>query len=88
MKYDNVISELTLGLEQADVYDATRRRLLRGREDMLALVAAQLEFKAKDNDCGHVKPTWVDVGVLQPCRVRQRLCHFLTKLLDWGWDWI
>ncbi|KAF2457963.1 hypothetical protein BDY21DRAFT_285297 [Lineolata rhizophorae] len=46
---------------QAAVYDATRARLLHGREDMLGLVAAQLKFKA---DAGMFKrrPIWVDVG--------------------------
>jgi len=42
---------------QAKAYDATRERLLHGREDMLGLVAAQL--KEKDFD---TKPTWIDVG--------------------------
>jgi betaine lipid synthase len=46
---------------QADVYDATRRTLLRGREDMLGLVAAQLMQKvAKDRDHDE-KRIWVDV---------------------------
>ncbi|KAI1362749.1 hypothetical protein F5Y08DRAFT_262482 [Xylaria arbuscula] len=47
---------------QASAYDATRKRLLKGREDMLALAAAQLALKAKA-----VRPTrssriWVDIG--------------------------
>ena len=49
--------------KQAGAYDATRKLLLRGREDMLALVAAQLEAKAKmasgDNK---TKRIWVDVS--------------------------
>ncbi|KAF3482003.1 uncharacterized protein GIQ15_04762 [Arthroderma uncinatum] len=45
--------------EQASVYDATRRRLLRGREDMLGLLAAQLRLKMASKD--H-KPVWVDIG--------------------------
>jgi betaine lipid synthase len=46
---------------QADVYDATRRTLLRGREDMLGLVAAQLVQKIA-RDCSHDKKRiWVDV---------------------------
>ena len=36
--------------QQAGAYDNTRKVLLRGREDMLALVAAQLESKAKGDD--------------------------------------
>lgn len=44
---------------QAGVYDSTRRALLKGREDMLALVAAQLE--AKDGKGKKAKRVWVDV---------------------------
>lgn len=47
---------------QATVYDATRKRLLRGREDMLGLVAAQLKHRAAGyQQTGRV---WVDVRVL------------------------
>ena len=42
---------------QAEAYDATRSRLLHGREDMLSLVASQL----KQRDFGGKKPIWVDV---------------------------
>ncbi|KAF2164236.1 hypothetical protein M409DRAFT_56923 [Zasmidium cellare ATCC 36951] len=42
---------------QADAYDTTRTALLRGREDMIRLVAAQLKHKASDR-----KPIWVDIG--------------------------
>ena len=45
---------------QASVYDATRSRLLRGREDMLALVAAQMRAKV-DTGTVPAKPIWVDV---------------------------
>jgi betaine lipid synthase len=49
---------------QAGVYDATRRGLLKGREDMLALAASQLEHRAKKE--GKVMESkrriWVDVG--------------------------
>ena len=45
---------------QASIYDATRVRLLRGREDMLGLVAAQLKGKVEDTSHPS-KPTWVDV---------------------------
>ncbi|KAF3764720.1 S-adenosyl-L-methionine-dependent methyltransferase [Cryphonectria parasitica EP155] len=54
--------------KQAGIYDSTRSALLRGREDMLALVAAQLEFKAKKSATSKgkkeavVKRVWVDVG--------------------------
>lgn len=47
---------------QAGVYDATRKKLLRGREDMLGLVAAQLVQKAGAKDGTHdARRIWVDV---------------------------
>lgn len=47
---------------QANVYDATRKRLLCGREDMLALAAAQLRFQAGQGHLSGSKPIWVDVS--------------------------
>ncbi|KAI1196262.1 hypothetical protein F5X97DRAFT_220693 [Nemania serpens] len=47
---------------QAGVYDATRRGLLRGREDMLALAAAQLRLRAEIADSTSSKKIWVDIG--------------------------
>lgn len=47
---------------KASVYDTTRKRLLRGREDMLGLVAAQLKYRMSKH--GLSQPIWVDVGVL------------------------
>jgi betaine lipid synthase len=47
---------------QAGVYDATRKRLLRGREDMLGLVAAQLVHKAASERTHDPKRIWVDVS--------------------------
>ncbi|KAL2004404.1 hypothetical protein VTN02DRAFT_15 [Thermoascus thermophilus] len=47
---------------QASVYDATRKRLLRGREDVLGLVAAQLKHKVEKNEIQAGKPVWVDIG--------------------------
>ncbi|KAJ5172684.1 hypothetical protein N7492_005277 [Penicillium capsulatum] len=47
---------------QATVYDTTRHRLLRGREDMLGLVAAQLKFKQEKREIKVGKAIWVDVG--------------------------
>ncbi|CUS08277.1 unnamed protein product [Tuber aestivum] len=44
---------------QADIYDATRGKLLRGREEMLALAAAQLKYRAKKEGR---KAVWVDIG--------------------------
>ncbi|CAI6340306.1 unnamed protein product [Periconia digitata] len=46
---------------QADVYDATRTRLLRGREDMLGLVAAQLKHRCEAGSIAQ-RPVWVDIG--------------------------
>lgn len=48
--------------EKANVYDATRRRLLRGREDMLGLVAAQLKNKVESKRIQSGKAVWVDVS--------------------------
>ncbi|KAI3324698.1 S-adenosyl-L-methionine-dependent methyltransferase [Xylariaceae sp. AK1471] len=47
---------------QAGAYDATRKALLKGREDMLALAAAQLTLKAKRAKSYNSKKIWVDVG--------------------------
>lgn len=46
---------------KATAYDSTRRHLLRGREDMLGLVAAQLKFKADNKEIKPGKAVWVDV---------------------------
>lgn len=46
---------------QAGIYDATRTRLLCGREDMLGLVAAQLTERIAANE-KRKKPIWVDVS--------------------------
>jgi betaine lipid synthase len=45
---------------QAGAYDATRKVLLRGREDMLALVSAQLKAKVDATNTDR-KRIWVDV---------------------------
>ncbi|KAI0882252.1 uncharacterized protein GGS22DRAFT_49684 [Annulohypoxylon maeteangense] len=47
--------------KQAGAYDATRKALLKGREDMLALAAAQLSYRAKNSD-EKKRRVWVDVG--------------------------
>lgn len=52
--------------KQAGAYDATRKVLLRGREDMLALVAAQMQAKLKETaskDGNKTKRIWVDVSL-------------------------
>ena len=64
---------------QAGIYDTTRKTLLRGREDMLALVAAQLRHKAEKRDTKDKKRIWVDVGFIlipfycKPGQIRRRL---------------
>ncbi|CAG8586901.1 18849_t:CDS:2, partial [Gigaspora rosea] len=45
--------------DQAEVYDATRGRLLRGRLTMLRLTAGQLRKQMDDTSR---KPIWVDIG--------------------------
>lgn len=47
---------------QAGAYDTTRRALLKGREDMLALAAAQLKVRAQESGSGSKRRVWVDVG--------------------------
>ncbi len=49
---------------QAGVYDVTRKTLLRGREDMLGLVAAQLVRKAASERTHDPKRIWVDVRTI------------------------
>lgn len=60
LMYSNVLQE-SFYRAQADVYDATRLRLLRGREDMLGLVAAQLKHRAEAGLISQ-RPVWVDVS--------------------------
>lgn len=45
---------------QAEVYDATRKELLRGRKTMLRLAAAHLKESRKPGDRGRL--VWVDIG--------------------------
>lgn len=49
---------------QADAYDVTRAGLLKGRENMLSLAAAQLRFREGREDMPK-RRIWVDVRV--PC---------------------
>ena len=46
---------------QASIYDATRNKLLQGRHEMLALVAAQIKYRQTTRQI-NPKPIWVDVG--------------------------
>lgn len=55
---------------QADVYDATRLKLLRGREDMLGLVAAQLKHRAEAGLISQ-RPVWVDVSAAALSRLTE-----------------
>lgn len=71
--------------KQAGAYDATRKLLLRGREDMLALVAAQLEAKAKmASGDGKTKRIWVDVSTspLMPNLLLYQSCKKNQHPLD------
>lgn len=49
---------------QAGAYDATRKTLLKGREDMLALTAAQILYKVKrgDQTSDNKRRIWIDVS--------------------------
>ena len=67
---------------QAGVYDATRKRLLRGREDMLGLVAAQLRFKVEDKQLKAGKAVWVDVSYSDILFMRNSW-RALANLSDW-----
>lgn len=50
--------------KQAGIYDRTRKILLQGREDMLALSASQLLAREKMRKNKNVaRPIWVDVSV-------------------------
>lgn len=49
---------------QAGIYDATRSTLLKGREDMLALVAAQLEARPDRDGLCKPRRVWVDVRLV------------------------
>lgn len=46
---------------QASIYDVTRTKLLQGRQDMLALVAAQVKYRREQSQVSQ-KPIWVDIG--------------------------
>jgi betaine lipid synthase len=49
-------------VSQASIYDTTRKRLLCGREDMLAMVAAQLQSRSAASNTSSSKPVWYDIG--------------------------
>jgi betaine lipid synthase len=49
---------------QASVYDATRKKLLCGREDMLGIVAAQLLHRERNGSSTSTERIWVDVSIV------------------------
>ncbi|KAF2724495.1 hypothetical protein K431DRAFT_262371 [Polychaeton citri CBS 116435] len=59
---------------QASIYDATRVRLLQGRQDMLALVAAQIKYRQQQG-CIREKPIWVDIGGGTGWNIEQMQSH-------------
>jgi betaine lipid synthase len=67
---------------QADAYDVTRAGLLKGREEMLCLAAAQLRFRETREDMPKHR-IWVDVRLPLP-----KTALPLNLPLDWWWDWI
>lgn len=67
---------------QADVYDATRTNLLRGREDMLGLAAAQLKRKAPDDGGRRAGRIWVDVCLISLCSGGSICCSLFSPLAD------
>ena len=65
---------------QAGVYDATRKRLLCGREDMLGLVAAQLKQKATADQSKNQRRIWVDVSTAACLSQSRQLMHSISRL--------
>ncbi|KAK5082390.1 hypothetical protein LTR05_007537 [Lithohypha guttulata] len=63
---------------QASVYDRTRHRLLRGREDLIGLVAAQLQLPTRRPSNG-AKPVWFDIGGGTGYNI-----EIMDKILDGG----
>lgn len=77
--------------KQAGAYDATRKILLRGREDMLSLVAAQLEAKpskASKSSKASSKRVWVDVSHLADMRLSSILLTDWPFVVDRRWYWL
>ena len=56
------VARANAALAQAEIYDVSRSWLLRGREDMLALAAAQLIFQARRGDLSRRRSIWIDMG--------------------------
>lgn len=68
---------------QAGIYDTTRSTLLKGREDMLALVAAQLRVKSDADRLDVPKRVWVDVRPVPS--LTWNPVHCLTDCLPPRW---
>ncbi|EKM51071.1 uncharacterized protein PHACADRAFT_165696 [Phanerochaete carnosa HHB-10118-sp] len=65
---------------QADVYDATRHRLLRGRQTLLRLCAAHIRHMKKENP---TKPlVWVDIGGGTGFNIEEMDSYFPIKDFD------
>ncbi|KAI8380989.1 uncharacterized protein BYT42DRAFT_494036 [Radiomyces spectabilis] len=48
--------------DQANIYDASRGSLLRGRKTMLRLCSAQLKEQLAQQTGAKIKPVWIDLG--------------------------
>lgn len=70
------------------MYDATRKRLLCGREDMLGLVAAQLKYKVESKELQHGEAVWIDVSLDSPSSCYFVLHEMNANGLDGWWHWV
>lgn len=69
---------------QAGIYDTTRSTLLKGREDMLALVAAQLQAKSDKDGLHRPKRVWVDVRPVS-CSLSNTVRPLTDCIPSGGW---
>lgn len=69
---------------QAGIYDTTRSTLLKGREDMLALVAAQLQARPDKDGLHKPKRVWVDVRPVS-CYLWDTIHRLTCFLAPGGW---
>lgn len=67
---------------QAEIYDATRGRLLRGREDMLRLTASHLKDQLARGEWEGKKLVWVDIGGGTGYNIEQMSDYMDIKLFD------
>lgn len=68
---------------QASIYDSTRMKLLRGREDMLGLVAAQV-IQRVGSGALPPKPVWVDVSLENRHRLNSSPANTLSVQIGGG----